>query len=125
MSNREFTKTYTAESAILPYRIVKYGASDGVAAQASAATDKLLGVTVPLISVAPGEPVDVIRAGIADVQLGTTVTRGDLIVSDANGCGITAAPAAGSNVRILGTVDVSGVAGDIVPVLLSLTSFQG
>lgn len=125
MANREITKSYTAEGAISPCRIVKPGAADYGVLAAAAVGDKLIGVTVPTITVATGDSVDVIHDGIADVQLGGTVTRGDLLTSDANGQGVTAAPAAGTNNRVIGSALVSGVSGDIIPVLLSPGSFQG
>ena len=125
MANRELTKTYTAEAAIEPYRIVKFGAADYGVIQGAAATDKLIGVTVPIISIASGESCDVILMGIAEVKLGGTVTRGDLITSDATGQGLTAAPAAGVNNRHIGIAQVSGVSGDIIPVLVNPSSVQG
>ncbi len=125
MANRGLVKSYTAGGAISPNRIVKFGAADYTVLQGAAATDSLVGVTVPLLTVAQGETVDVIHDGIADVEYGGNVTRGDLLTSDANGKAVTAAPVAGANARIIGTALVSGVAGDICPVLIDLTSFQG
>ena len=43
----------------------------------------------------------------------------------ANGQGVTAAPAAGVNNRVIGIAIVSGVSGDIIPVLLSVSTLQG
>lgn len=125
MANRELVKTYIAEGNISPHRIVKFGSADYGVLQAAAATDKLVGVTVPLVSAVSGDSVDVIHEGIADIELGGTVTRGDLITADANGKGVVSAPAAGSNNRVIGSANVSGVAGDIIPVLISLASVQG
>ena len=68
---------------------------------------------------------EVAHDDIADVVLGGAVTRGDLLTSDANGAAITATAAAGTNIRVIGIALVSGVAGDIIPVLLNPTSFQG
>ena len=125
MSNRDLIKSYAAEGAILPCRIVKPGANDLGVLQSSAVADKLLGVTVPNITVATGDTVDVMVDGICDLQLGATVTRGDQLTSDANGQGVTAAPAAGVNNRVIGIAIVSGVSGDIIPVLLSVSTLQG
>src|SRR5512133_80103 len=125
MANRDIAKSYSAEGAISPCRIVKPGAADYGVLQAAAVGDKLVGITVPLVSAATGDTVDVIHDGIADLQLGGTVTRGDLLTSDATGQGVTAAPAAGTNNRVIGVALVSGVSGDIIPVLLSAGSFQG
>ena len=125
MANRDLVKTYTAEGIINPARIVKFGAADYGVLQAAAVGDKLIGVTLPNITTASGESVDVIHEGIVELQLGGTVTRGDLLTSDASGQGTTAAPAAGTNNRVIGVALVSGVSGDIIPVLLSPGSFQG
>ena len=125
MANRDLVKSYLAEGTIGPCRIVKPGANDYGVAIAAAATDKLIGVTLPLISVIAGDSVEVAHDDIADVVLGGTVTRGDLLTSDANGAAITATAAAGSNVRVIGIAVVSGVAGDIIPVLINPGSFQG
>ncbi|WLT30082.1 capsid cement protein [Geothrix sp. PMB-07] len=125
MSNPQIVKCFTAEGTILPYRIVKPGAGDFGVVQAAAAADKIIGVTMPLVSVVSGDSVEVAQEGIAEVKLGGTVTRGDFLVSDASGQAITAAPAAGTNNVLLGRAQISGVSGDIIPVLLTLGSFQG
>jgi hypothetical protein len=77
------------------------------------------------VNFASGDTVDVMHDGIADLQLGGTVTRGDLLTSDASGQGITATGTAGTNYRTIGMAIVSGVSGDIIPVLLTPGSFQG
>lgn len=125
MANRGLVKTYSAEGAISPCRIVKPGAADYGVLQAAAVSDKLFGVTGPSFAIASGESVDIIHEGIVELQLGGTVTRGDQLTSDASGQGTTAAPAAGTNNRVIGIALVSGVSGDIIPVLLGPGSVQG
>jgi len=125
MSNREIIKSYSAEGTISPCRLVKPGAADYGVVVATAGADKVIGVTMPLVSVVSGDSVEIMHEGIADLQLGGTVTRGDLLMSDGTGQGIVAAAGAGANVRTIGTALVSGVSGDIIPVLLSPGSFQG
>src|SRR4051812_32425073 len=100
MANNGLTKSLTAEGAITAQRIVKVGANDFGALQAAAVSDKLIGITTE-IDAASGERVDVVLAGIADLKLGGTVARGDLITSDASGQGVTAAPGAGTNNRVI------------------------
>ncbi len=124
MSNNGLTKSYLAEGAISASRIVKVGAADWGALQAAAVSDKLIGISTEIDS-ASGERIDVVQEGIADLKLGGTVARGDLLTSDASGQGVTAAPAAGTNNRVVGVALVSGVSGDIIPVQISLGSFQG
>jgi hypothetical protein len=124
VANLELIKSYNAEGAIAAYTIVKMGANDFGVAQAVAATDKLVGVTREIAAVL-NEPVDVVHEGIANVKAGGPITRGDLITSDASGNAVTAAPGAGTNNRIIGFARMSGVAGDVIEVMLSLGSFQG
>lgn len=125
MSNRDIIKSYSAEGTILPCRMVKPGAADYGVVVAAAVSDKIIGVTMPLVSVVSGDTVEVMHDGIADLQLGGTVVRGDFLTSDANGQGLAAAPVGGTNNMVVGRALVSGVSGDIIPVLLSITSFQG
>ena len=93
-------------------------------AQAAASTDLVIGVNEAL-PVAAGERVDVIRAGIADVEFGGNVTRGQPVTADADGKAVVAAPAAGVNAHIVGFAEVSAVAGDIAPVTLARGVMQG
>lgn len=122
--NLRFAKSFNAGGALAANSIAKVGANDYGVLPAAAATDKLLGITTE-IPATSGERVDVALLGVADLKLGGTVTRGDLITSDASSNGVTSAPAAGVNHRIVGVAQVSGVSGDLIPVLLSGTSLQG
>ncbi len=125
MANPGLSKTRIAVAAILAYTIVKpSGVNDGEVVPAAAATDKLLGVNQN-VDVANGQACDVILDDIANVKLGGTVAENDPITSDANACGVKAAPAAGINNRIIGFALASGVAGDIVPVYLAQGYMQG
>lgn len=124
MANPGLIKTYNAAGAIPAYTIVKFGSNDYDMVAGAAATDKLIGVTTE-IAAASGEPVDVIHTEIANVVLGGTVTRGDGLTSDANGAGVTAAPATGVNNTVVGVALISGVAGDVIPMLLKQYSLQG
>lgn len=125
MPNPVLIKTYIAEAAVLPFRIVKWGAADGQVLQAAAATDKCVGVSDNIGQATVNGRVDVIRVGTAEVQLGGTVTRGDLLVSDASGKAITAAPSAGTNNQIIGRAEKSGVLDDIAEVMIAPVSTQG
>ncbi len=124
MASMLLNRNYTAGAAIAAFRIVKPGAADGEVLQAAAATDALMGVCES-VGPASGERCDVIHAGIADVEFGGTVTRGAPVTADANGKAVAAAPAAGSNVRIIGFAQVSAVSGDISPVLIAPGVMQG
>lgn len=110
---------FNAGAAVAPYRIMKHGSNDREAVQAAAATDAMIGVSDQLGAKAAGDPMDVIRSGLAEVEYGGNVTRGQPLTADADGKAIAAAPAAGQSVRIIGHAEVSGVAGDIGSVHLA------
>jgi hypothetical protein len=126
MPNPAMVKSYVAEAAVLPYRIVKFGAADGQVLQAAAATDAAFGLADNLGQATVGARVDVIQSGIGEGEAGAAITRGALLMADASGRVITAAAAAGSNVRTIGTALVSAAAaGEIIPVDITPGSFQG
>jgi hypothetical protein len=122
MSN--LIRNYTADGATSAYRIAKPGSDDGLAAQASAATDALFGIFDELAH-DDGERADVIRAGACLIQLGGTVTRGDWLTANSDGKAVKAAPDAGSNVSVIGRAEVSGKDADIVPHILAIGQIQG
>lgn len=124
MANQILARNYTAGAAITAFRIVKSGANDGEVIQAAAATDLLMGVCGELAP-ASGERVDIHKIGIVRIEFGGTVTRGNPVTADASGRAVAAAPAAGSNVRIIGFAEVSAVSGDIADVLLAPGLMQG
>ena len=122
--NPLFTKSYRTTAAVAPYRIVRQTTSNTNVAQSSAAADAHIGVSTSVASLA-NDHCDVIRAGIAEVEYGGTITRGALLTSDAQGRAIVATAAAGVNVRIIGQAEEAGVLGDIGSVFLSPGSFRG
>lgn len=93
------------------YHFVKLGTADGQIV-ASAANNNAVGVLLndPQLNDAAEVAVD----GGALVQLGGTVTRGDLLESDAAGKAVLAAGAGNHQVRAIARH--SGVANDIIPV---------
>ena len=124
MSNSKIIETYLAGAAVTKHRIIKHGADDDNVIQAAAATDKIMGVTT-LLDIDSGERIDVIEHGIAEVEFGGTVTRGDPLTADANGKAVAAAPAAGTNNRIVGWALVSAVSGDIAKIKVAPSQIQG
>lgn len=108
----------------MAYIIAKFGADDDTLSQATASTEELVGVFQHTTSAA-GDEVRVMLDGITRVVLGGTVTRGNYITSDANGKAVAAAPGAGVNAYVIGQALASGVAGDIIPVLLKQGRIQG
>lgn len=124
MANTLLNRNYTAGGAIAAFRIVKCGSNDGEVVQAAAATDFLMGVCES-VGPASGERCDIVKAGVADVEFGGTVTRGGPVTSDANGKAVAAAPGAGTNNRIIGFAEVSAVSGDIASILIAPGLMQG
>lgn len=116
------TNPYTATAAVGGARIVKHGAADNAAVQATAATDAFAGVSDPMGAEAGGV-LDVHQLGSADVDYGGPVTRGDRLTADAQGRAVTAAPAAGATVEIIGRAMVSGVLGDRGRVLIGRSTY--
>lgn len=124
LGNSLLSKTYVADGAVEPFRIVMFGTNDGDVSQATAATDLLVGVSGSL-GAADNERIDIHRAGLVPVQFGGTVTRGAKVTANASGKAVAAAPAAGANVHIIGIAEVSAVADDIGMMLIAPSVMQG
>lgn len=106
------------------FLIAKFGADDDTLSQATAATEALVGVFQHITTVA-GEEVRVMLDGISKVKLGGTVARGDLLTADANGKAVVIGAVAGTNYNAIGRAMASGVADDVIPVLLIPSRPQG
>jgi hypothetical protein len=122
--NTLLTKNYTAGAPVAARRFVKLGAADNIVVPGAAADDGLLGVSADL-GAETGARLDVRLAGIAEIELGDNVTRGDLATSDAAGRGVTATLAVDEIIRTGGIFLASGAEGDIVPVLLAPAAAVG
>ncbi|MBK5913276.1 hypothetical protein CCR84_02870 [Rhodocyclus purpureus] len=104
---------------------VKLGSVDGKVTTATAATDLIIGATMD-VSPAIGERVDVVVVGIAYVEAGAAIVRGNLVTADSSGRAVTAAPAAGVNNRVAGiAVESATASGDVIPVLLKQGQVKG
>ncbi len=124
MSNAVLTKSYTAGAAVTKRRLVKFGSADATVVQAAAATDLIIGASGEL-SAASGARIEVVVAGIADVEAGGSITRGAKVTADSDGKAVAAAPAQGVNNQVGGIAMVSASSGDIIPVLLIPHQIQG
>ncbi len=113
--NATLTKTYAAGAAIAAYRFCKHGSADNAAIQGTDGSAPLLGVSEG-IAAASGASVDIIKGGLALLELGGTVTRGNVLIPDANGKGVAASVVAGTLQYGGAIAEVSGVAGDIIAV---------
>lgn len=126
MSNPTLIKSYVAEAAVLPYRVVKFGTADGQVVQAAAATDASIGIADNLGQGTAGSRVDVAVDGIVEAEAGAAVARGVLVSVDSSGRVITATASAGANVRVIGVaMSAAGAAGEIILVSIKPGSFQG
>lgn len=135
--DRVIVKSYDAAAAVTMRRIVRFDATAPFpnVQHATAASDSMIGVSTmsgdsqptgtPGV-IAIGNRVDVILAGVTEVEAGAAFPAGALLTADGTGRAIVAAPAAGTNNRILGVALQPAVAaGDLVYVNVSPMSFQG
>jgi Uncharacterized conserved protein (DUF2190) len=121
---RDFEKSYLStndlSAAANLYCIVKMDtAADQSVVLAAAATDPIVGVLQNLPKA--GKAAVVRHAGTTKVFAGGTITRGDMVTSDASGHAITTTT---NKDRMLGIALSSAVASDIVEVLLGGFSKQ-
>jgi hypothetical protein len=139
---------YTAGATINDKRIVMFSTAgttgDKVVSQATGAADLSIGISkvpqgtrqrvvqtgstppaIPVVTAAAGERLDIVHSGIAEVEYGGPVTRGQPLTSDANGKAVVAAPAAGANARIIGTAMINGADGTIGSVMVCPGYMQG
>jgi hypothetical protein len=107
MRNEGLIKNYTAQGAVPAYRIAKFGSVDGSVVAAAAATDLLIGISGRVPADASGDRVDIVRSGIAEVEYGGAVTRGQPLTSDASGKAVAASPA-----ELVQTAIAGGAAGN-------------
>lgn len=124
MSNPLLLKNFIAGAAIASFRVVKFSAANTVV-QAAAATDLSIGLSNE-VSPALGERCDIVLAGVGYLEAGAAFALGAKLTSDAQGRGITAAPAAGSNAQIIAiALEAAATAGDVVPVFITQSVMQG
>jgi len=118
-------KFYLSGGEVIKHRIVKWGNDDDHVIQAADTTDAMMGVSDALGADAAEKGLDVIRSGLAPVEYGGNITRGEPLTSDADGKAVAAAPGAGVNMRIIGFAEESGTPGDIGLVSLEPGQIQG
>ena len=109
MGKPTLIENFKAGAVVAPYRICMPGSDDDHAVQAAAATSGMFGVSDSLGADAAEGRVDIVTAGVAEVEYGGAVTRGAPLTSDASGRAVAAA----SGNRVIGIARVSGVSGDI------------
>ena len=99
---------YTASGAIPAFRVTKM-TSDTARALATASTDAIAGVSTEVDTVDTAR-VDVVEDGPHMVQLGGTVTRGDLLTAGAEGKAVKCLPGG----HYFGKAKQSGVLTDVI-----------
>jgi hypothetical protein len=112
--NPGLIKTFTAMTAIPPYRLVALGEFDGEVVLATAPDDALIGVTQQVGTTAGSQLVDVCMGDLPEIEYGANVARGAALTTDTQGRAVTAAPGAGVEVRTIGYALASGGEGVIV-----------
>lgn len=110
-------KSFEASAAIAGYRILAFSdtAASSKIAQSSSATLPAIGISGPL-GAALGEMCDTILDGVAELDLGGTVTAGAPLMADADGKGIAATASAGATRRVACFALQPGVSGDRIQV---------
>jgi hypothetical protein len=133
-----YSRALTAQGPIFECRFVKPGTTSGTGLQAAGATDSIIGVTMQFNHPQTGQRFDYVPFGPAQLLLGGQVNAGDLLTSDANGCGITvtrhahventsaaytenANTATAPTVRIGAMALVPGNEGDVIDVIVVQT----
>jgi hypothetical protein len=111
------TKSFDCSADIAAKRIVKFSA-DYTVAQASAATDDMVGVSD--LGGDSGGRCDVTLFGEAIVVAGGAIARGKPFTADANGKAVLCDPAAGTVAQAMGiTLQAAAADGDEIRVLVS------
>lgn len=116
-------KEVTAKTAVTKYRIVKKDTTEDQFSHCTAVADKSVGIAQT--GAAIGEKFRLMLSGIAKVEFGGTVVQGDLLTTDASGRAVVAAPAAGTNNRIIGVAMGDFVLNDIGVALVQPSMLQG
>ena len=118
-------KSVTSSAAITAFTIGKFTTDDNTMGPAAGSSDQLIGIFQH--DAASGAEVRVALPGdISWCKLGTGgITRGGFVTSDASGLGVAPGSTAGTNYTVIGLAMASGVAGDLVPVLILPSRIQG
>ncbi|WNY73390.1 DUF2190 family protein [Pasteurella multocida] len=109
----ELIIAYSTEGEIKGYRIVAFGEEKDAVKQATATTDKLIGVSTR-VPKASGEHVDVVRSGLYPVIYGDTVKRGEFLTTDAQGRAVKAT----SKQAYIGVAEEDGEEDDLGSLLI-------
>lgn len=118
-------KAFTLESALIAYRACKVGSVTGAVTAITGATNVVMGFAIE--AGATGENHGIaLDGGIIYAEAGAAITAETDLTIDSVGRVVTAAPAAGANVEIVGkALEAAGAAGDVIPMLFRRYAMQG
>ncbi len=116
-------KSVAAGASVTAFTIAKMGSDDNTMVPAAASTDLLIGVFQH--DAASGAEVRVMLSGISRVKAGGSITRGNMVTSDASGYAVAVSAGAGTNAYAIGYALASASSGDIIPVLITQSRPQG
>jgi hypothetical protein len=121
MSTPVLRKSLKAGATVNPSRFVIAGAADNYVIQAVNGAVAILGVSVEHITAAAESVMDITMLGIEFIELGGTVARGSYVTADSVGRAVAANIVPGTELHVGGRTMVSGVVGDIVPIIVDPT----
>jgi hypothetical protein len=115
MRSDTLIKTFHAEAPLEAYRLVTFATGINAVEMADAVTDPLLGVSTSVGSQDNGR-CDVIVAGVSEVVIGGTVSRGDVLTTDASGRAVLSTQITD---RVVGMALADAVVDDIAAMLIA------
>ena len=115
MRSETLIKTFTAPAAVTAYTLVTFAAGNNAVEIANAVADPIIGISTSIGSQDNGR-CDIVMGGVSEARIGGTVTKGDVLTTDASGRAILAT--AGTD-RVLGIAMADAVVGDIADVLIA------
>ncbi|WP_457587295.1 hypothetical protein [Ensifer canadensis] len=118
-------KNFVASGAIGHRALLKFTATDGVLAVATAPADVIAGVADCPGGAKDGERFDAVLFGPAEVVCGGAISPGAFITAGAGGKAMAAAPAAGANAVLAGRLLVGGANGDFARAFINPGMMQG
>jgi|SRR5208337_1490818 len=117
-------KDANSAAAVAAFTIAAFGNDDNTFVNPASGSVPFAGI-FQFATTGAGKPVRIALDGISPLTISANVTRGQWITSDANGCGIPAAPAPGTNMSVIGKAMNSAAPGQTCFVLINAIQIQG
>lgn len=112
-----WSRPYTATGAITKNRLVKYAADDTHVSQASAVTDRIVGVYIGPSDAADGDAVEICLLGECNLEVSGAIGRGMRLTTNSSGQGVTAE--SGGSSRTCAVAMIAGT-NSTIPVFVQL-----